>query len=137
MVGIIAISHGNYVKELINSVELIYGKIDEIEAICLEKAESIESLNSKIELKIKGLDADEILILVDLLGGTPYNASSLWMKNPNINVVTGINMPMLLEILPHRNEGLMKVSKIAEESAKNGIINVGEKYKTLNKPKII
>jgi len=131
MVGIIAISHGTFVKALIDSVEMIYGKLDKIQAICLQKGESTDSLNTKIELKIKELDTDEILILVDLLGGTPYNASSFWIKNPRINVVTGISMPMLLEILPHRNEGLEKVSEIAEESAKNGVVNVGKKYKTL------
>lgn len=133
MVGIIAISHGTFVKALIDSAEMIYGKLDKIQVICLQKGESVESLNSMIELKIKELGTDEILILVDLLGGTPYNASSLWIKNPKINVVTGISMPMLLEILPHRNEGLEKVSEIAEESAKNGIVNVGKKYKTMNK----
>lgn len=131
MVGIIAISHGTFVKALIDSVEMIYGKLDKIQAICLQKGESTDSLNTKIELKIKELDTDEILILVDLLGGTPYNASSFWIKNPRINVVTGINMPMLLEILPHRNEGLERVSEIAQESAKNGVVNVGKKYKTL------
>ncbi len=44
MVGIIAISHGSYVKALINSIEMIYGKLDKIETICLEQTESIESL---------------------------------------------------------------------------------------------
>ncbi|MDF2882345.1 MAG: system fructose subfamily transporter subunit [Clostridiaceae bacterium] len=135
MVGIVAISHGVYAKELINSIEMIYGKVDKIKAICLDKTESVESLNGKIEHEIKELNVDEVLILVDLLGGTPYNASSLWIKDPNINVITGINMPMLLEILPHRNEGLKRVSQIAEDSAKNGIVNVREKYKTLNRTK--
>lgn len=135
MVGIIAISHGAYVKALINSIEMIYGKLDKIETICLEQTESVESLNKKIDIKIKELAVDEILILVDLLGGTPYNASSLWIKNPKINVVTGLNMPMLLEILPYRNESLEKVSRLAEEAAKNGVVNVAERYKTLNKAK--
>lgn len=137
MVGIIAISHGTYAEALINSVEMIYGKLEKIVAVRLEKAESIESLNKKIEMKIKELNVDEILILADLFGGTPYNASCLWIENPKINVITGINMPMLLEILPLRNEGLEKVSKVAEEAAKNGIVNVRERYKTLNKTKDI
>ena len=135
MVGIIAVSHGTYAEALINSVQMIYGKHDKITTVCLEGKDSIESLNKKIDIKIKELDVDEILILVDLLGGTPYNASCLWMENPKINVVTGINMPMLLEILPYTNESLEKVSKIAEEFGKSGIINVRERYKTLNKTK--
>lgn len=137
MVGIIVISHGTYAEALISSVEMICGKLEKIAAIGLKQTESIDSLNKKIEMKIKELNTDEILILVDLLGGTPYNASCLWIENPKINVVTGINMPMLLEILPLRNEGLEKVSKVAEEAAKNGVVNVRERYKVLNEAKDI
>ena len=135
MVGIIAISHGSYVNALINSVEMIYGKQDKISTISLEQEESIESLRKKIERKIAELNTDEILILVDLLGGTPYNAACLFMEDSRVNVVTGINMPMLLEILPYKEANLDKISQIAEDCAKNGVVNVRQRYKTLNKTK--
>lgn len=135
MIGIIAISHGTYAEALINSAEMIYGKLNKVSTICLQQKDSVDSLNKRIDEKIKELNTDEILILVDLVGGTPYNESCLWMEKPNVNVVTGFNLSMLLEILPYTNESLQRLSQLAEESGKNGIVNVREKYKALNKTK--
>lgn len=133
MVGIIVISHGPYAKSLIESVEMVYGKQEKIEAICLGKDESIESLQERIKDTIKKLSLKKILIIVDLLGGTPYNATSIKLEDPNVNVITGLNMPMILKILPSRNKTLEEVSNIAIESGKDGIVNVSEKLKMLNK----
>jgi len=133
MVGIIAISHGPFSKALIKSVEMVYGKQDKVEAISLDPGESVETLKNRINEIIKEFQVDEVLVMVDLLGGTPYNASSLEIENSNINVITGLNMPMLLEILPFRNETLEKISSIATEAGKNGIVNVKERLKNINK----
>ncbi|PJI09219.1 MULTISPECIES: PTS sugar transporter subunit IIA [Clostridium] len=133
MVGIIAISHGPYAKSLIESVEMVYGKQEKLEAICLGKDESIESLQERIKDTIKKLDLKKILIIVDLLGGTPYNATSIKLEDPNVNVITGLNMPMILKILPNRNKTLEEISNIAIESGKDGIVNVSEKLRMLNK----
>lgn len=135
MIGIIAISHGPYAKSLIQSVEMVYGKQEKLQAICLGQDESLESLQIKINDAVRALNLEKILIIVDLLGGTPYNATSMQLSNPNINVITGLNMPMLLHILPHRNKSLEEVSEIAIMSGKNGIINVSKKFKSLNEAK--
>ncbi|MFL0252639.1 PTS sugar transporter subunit IIA [Clostridium neuense] len=135
MIGIIAISHGPYAKSLIQSVEMVYGKQEKLQAICLGQDESLESLQIKINDAVRALNLKKILIIVDLLGGTPYNATSMQLSNPNINVITGLNMPMLLHILPHRNKSLEEVSEIAIMSGKNGIINVSKKFKSLNEAK--
>lgn len=135
MVGIIAVSHGPFSKALIKSVEMVYGKQDKVEAISLEPGESMESLKNKINEIIKEFQVNEVLIMVDLLGGTPYNASSIEMENSNINVITGLNMPMVLETLLFRNETLEKISSIATEAGKNGIVNVKERFDNLNKLK--
>lgn len=135
MVGLIIITHGIYASALIKSLEMLSGKVEKIEAIELEQGEGIESLQEKIKKAIIKLGTEEVLIMVDLLGGTPYNASSIELENPNINIITGINMPMILEILPHRNEGINIVSRIATDGGKNGIVNVKDRYDSLNKEK--
>ena len=81
MVGIIAVSHGPFSIALIKSAEMLYGKQDKVEAISLEPGESMESLKNKINETINEFQVDKVLILVDLLGGTPYNASSIEMEN--------------------------------------------------------
>ena len=73
--------------------------------------------------------------MVDLLGGTPYNASSIEIENSNINVITGLNMPMILEALLFRNETLENISSIVTEAGRSGIVNVKERLDNLNKLK--
>lgn len=133
MIGIIIASHGSYAKALISSIEMVCGKQEKLEAVCLDAGESIEGLNIKIKEAIKNLDVNEVLIFVDILGGTPYNAGSFELDNPNVNIVTGVNMSMILDILPHRDESLMILSKLASDAGKSGIVNVKEKFQTLNK----
>jgi len=133
MVGIIAISHGPFSKALIKSVEMVYGKQDKVEALSLEPGESMENLKNNINEIIEEFKVNEVLIMVDLLGGTPYNASSIEMENSNINVITGLNMPMILEALLFRNETLEKMSLIVTEAGKSGIVNVAERLHNLNR----
>ncbi len=128
MVGIIAISHGSYAKALINSVEMIHGKQKKIRTICLEGNNSIESLKEKIDRTIEELNVEEILILVDILGGTPYNAACLFMDRKNINVITGMNMPMIVEIIPYMVQDLDKISSLAEHFGQSGVVNIRERY---------
>lgn len=135
MVGIIAISHGPYAEALIESVEMVYGRQEKIKAICLRRDESLESLQAKINGEVKALGLEEVLIIVDLLGGTPYNATSMQLNNPNISVITGLNMPMVLHVLPNRNKSLNEVTNIAMTSGKDGIVNVSEKFKALKAAK--
>lgn len=136
MVGILLVTHGPYATALIESVEMVYGKQEKIESVYLNQGESVEKLQDKINEAINTLNCEQVLIMVDILGGTPYTAGAIKLENPNINVITGINMPMLLEILPHRNEDLKVLSKIAAESGKNGIVDVKEKYEMINKNKL-
>lgn len=133
MVGIIAISHGSYAKALINSVEMIYGKQKKIRTICLEGKNSIEILKEQINRTIEELNVEEVLILVDILGGTPYNAACLFMDRKNINVITGMNMPMIVEIIPYMVQDLDKISSLAEHFGQSGVIDIRERYNNIQK----
>ncbi|MDI3311517.1 MAG: PTS sugar transporter subunit IIA [Thermoanaerobacterium sp.] len=133
MVGIILVSHGPYAEALYESLKMIYGEQDKIETINFKIGESIDDLRKKIGLAKKRLQTEEVLIFVDIMGGSPYNVSSLEIDD-KVNVITGFNMPMILEILSRRNEKLSVVSNIAKNAGKNGIVDVHEKlYERLNK----
>lgn len=133
MVGIILVSHGSYAEALYESLKMIYGEQEKVEAINFTIGESIDDLKKKINLAKKRLQTEEILIFVDIIGGSPYNVSSLEIDD-KVNVITGFNMPMILEILSKRNERLSVVSDIAKNAGKNGIVDVHEKLsERLNK----
>lgn len=133
MVGIILVSHGPYAEALYESLKMIYGEQEKVEAINFTIGESIDDLKKKIDVAKKRLQTEEILIFVDIIGGSPYNVSSLEIDD-KVNVITGFNMPMILEILSRRNERLSVVSDIAKNAGKNGIVDVHEKLsERLNK----
>ncbi|MGF7429632.1 PTS sugar transporter subunit IIA [Thermoanaerobacterium thermosaccharolyticum] len=133
MIGIILVSHGPYAEALYESIKMIYGEQDKIETINFKIGESIDDLKENIDRAKKRLQTDYVLIFVDILGGSPYNVSSLEIDD-KVNVITGFNMPMILEILSRRNEPLSLVSKIAKRAGKNGIVDVQEKLsEKLNK----
>lgn len=103
---IILAAHGLLAKEMLNSTEMICGKQKNVDVIEFVPGEDTEDLIQKYMGCISKLEKDsEILIVVDLFGGSPYNAAfDIVMKNKKIDILTGMNMPMLLELLMVREK---------------------------------
>ena len=98
MINILILSHCESTKELIKTAEVIAGKQENLFYINQDiKNENLASLQGKISEILKKIDNEKgTLVLTDMLGGTPCNASVLLTKNFNIEVLTGVNLPMLL-----------------------------------------
>lgn len=105
--NIFVCSHGNFAEELVNSAEMIVGKMSDVSSFCLQPHMSMEEFSAQIEEKIlihkKDDNNSEFLAFVDLFGGTPCIATSTLTKKYNMLVVTGVNLPMLLEIETLKN----------------------------------
>lgn len=123
MVGILILSHGSLPQALISSAQLVVGTMHRTEGIALLAQESVPSLNARIREKVAHLDeGDGVLILTDVLGGTPTNLSLSLLDHGKVDVVTGVNLPMVLALASHRNErSLEKLSKIAIRSGRKSI----------------
>lgn len=99
MVGVIVITHGNLGSELIKATELIKGDLKGALAISVDAAKGVENLKKEITTAIKKVDSGHgVLILTDLFGGTPSNISLSFLKEHKVEVVTGVNLPMMLKI---------------------------------------
>ncbi len=98
MINILILSHCELTKELIKTAEVIAGKQENLFYIDQDiKNENLASLQEKISDILKKINDDKgTLILTDMLGGTPCNASVLLTKNFNVEVLTGVNLPMIL-----------------------------------------
>ncbi|MBQ4178802.1 MAG: PTS fructose transporter subunit IIA [Elusimicrobia bacterium] len=98
MINIMILSHCELTKELIKTAEVIAGKQENLFYIDQDiKNENLISLQGKISEILKKINNDKgTLILTDMLGGTPCNASVLLTKSFNIEVLTGVNLPMIL-----------------------------------------
>ncbi len=99
MIGVLVITHGNLGCELIQSAELIKGRLDGVLAISVDPIKGVEKLKKEITDGIKKVDRGKgVLILTDLFGGTPSNISLSFLKEGKLEVVTGVNLPMLLKL---------------------------------------
>lgn len=98
-IGVIIATHGLSSVELLKSTEMIVGKQKNVETVTFKEGEGLEELTNHYEKAlIKLSHMDDILILVDLLGGSPFNVAA----NQNYEVITGVNIPMLLELFLNR-----------------------------------
>lgn len=135
MISLIIGTHGSFSKELINSAELIYGKLENVNYITFLPGEGQNDLINKYKDIVNKLDQDpKILFLVDLFGGSPFNAASiLAFDNVHMDVVTGVNLPMLLEVYSNLdNSTLNELVEIAINSAQKSVCSL-KKSIELNK----
>lgn len=128
-VGILVVSHGLMAEGIKDSVNLIMGDAEGIETSSLVAGQDFESLKEDILLKVEKLDQGKgVLIFVDLFGASPHNASvfnypELKEKNINIRVVTGMNLPMILETSAMREYSTLDdLADTAIQSGKDGIV---------------
>jgi PTS system mannose-specific IIA component len=101
MINVLILSHCELTKELIKTAEVIAGKQENLFYIDQDiKNENLASLQKKIDEILKKINNEKgTLILTDMLGGTPCNASVLLTKSYNIEVLTGVNLPMILSAI--------------------------------------
>jgi PTS system mannose-specific IIA component len=99
MIGVLITTHGNLGNELIKAAELIKGPLNDVLHVSIDQTKDIEEIKKEIGSAIKKLDkGDGVLILTDLFGGTPSNISLSFMKEGKVEVLTGVNLPMLLKL---------------------------------------
>lgn len=133
MIALIIGTHGMFSEELLKSSEMILGSQNNVGAVTFKPGEGTDTLLSKYNKLINELDcSDGVLFMVDLFGGSPFNAASiLAMKNENMEIITGVNLPMLLEVFGSRDfSNLSELLTIAENAGKNSIKPLVKKIET-------
>jgi PTS system mannose-specific IIA component len=132
MIGVLITTHGNLGSELIKAAELIRGTMKGIIPISVDQTKGVEDLRKEISTAIKKLDQGQgVLILTDLFGGTPSNISLSFMKEGKVEVITGINLPMLLKLPDFR--GNMSLKEFAQNIKDYGIKNISLASEILSK----
>ena len=126
MVGIILASHGEFAKGILQSGAMIFGEQENVQAVTLMPSEGPDDLKAKMKDAIASFDnQDQVLILVDLWGGTPFNqANSLFEEHKDKwAIVAGMNLPMVIEAYSSRSsmESAHEIAAFILKSAKEGI----------------
>jgi len=123
---ILLLSHGSLAVELINTAKMILGEFEDVHAIELLEGADINQYEQYIRFEIDS--SNEILILTDLLGGSPFITSckiyNSLADNRKVRIVTGMNLPMILEVINVReNCTLDELAIVAYEFGKKGIVD--------------
>jgi len=124
MIGILIVSYGKLAQALISSVQYLFGDLKRIRSVSIWPEDSEEEIKGRIQKNIAELnDGNGIVILTDILGGTPTNLSLSFLDDESVEVVTGVNMPMLLTLLSYRRyRSLKEIGKLAKKSGRRSII---------------
>jgi PTS system mannose-specific IIA component len=116
MIGIVIVTHGHLGEALIGAAEFIIGRRPKaIESISIDLSENAEKLRAKIAQGIKAVKGQEgVLILTDMFGGTPSNLSYSFLEEGHIEVLSGVNLPVLIQAANLRDKNI-ELSRLAAE----------------------
>jgi mannose PTS system EIIA component len=122
MIGGIIVSHGRLGEELLNALTIILGEAPNIEAISIGWYDDVEDSKRKISASLKNVDQKSgVIIFTDMFGGTPSNLSFTFQKEGHVEIITGVNLPMLIKFCSlQRSNSLKDVArKVVEQGKKN------------------
>lgn len=126
-------SHGLYAQEALKSVEMIIGQPRmNVQVVSVTEGRTYDDCLAELSEKYQSIESrgNEVLILVDIFGGTPSNiASYLALTKENIQVYSGFNMPVLLELIAVNPQSLMESKEIIENAYNNSFIDISKKMK--------
>jgi PTS system mannose-specific IIA component len=122
MIGGIIVSHGKLGEELLNALTIILGEAPNIEAISIGWYDDVEESKRKINQSLKRVDQKSgVVIFTDMFGGTPSNLSFTFQKDGQVEIITGVNLPMLIKFVSLQRSNTIKdvARKVVEQGKKN------------------
>ena len=131
MIGILIVTHCDLGREFLNVAEFIVGRMEAVEVISITQTSNSEKIRKMIEEKIAVLNKGKgVLILTDMFGGTPSNLSLSFLQDEMVEVLTGVNLPMVIAIAQNRSRmGLNELAEKAQEAGKMSISLAGNLLK--------
>ena len=128
MIGLVLVTHGRLAAEFITAMEHVVGPQEAIEGICIDADDDMEMRRQEIADAIQRVDQGKgVIILTDLFGGTPSNLAISLMKSEDVEVIAGVNLPMLIKLAKLRTDGGLADVACAAQDAGRKYINVASK----------
>jgi PTS system mannose-specific IIA component len=127
-IGAVIVSHGQVANELLAAAETVVGDVENIAAVSIGWHDDVEAAKAEIERAIGQVsNGTGVLILTDMFGGTPTNISAMFLKANEIELVTGVNLPMVIKVATLGKEvGLAEFAREVEEQGKSAIMRAGD-----------
>lgn len=124
MIGLLLVSHRNLAEEMKAVMEHVVGPQEQVETVSIFPTDNMEDRRLEIQNKIKSLNTgDGVIVLTDMFGGTPSNLAISMMNNDNIEVLAGMNLPMLIKLAQVRTTQTLNEATLSAQEAGKKYIN--------------
>ncbi|WP_230292682.1 PTS sugar transporter subunit IIA [Croceicoccus sp. Ery5] len=129
MIGLILVTHGDLAQEFVAAMEHVVGKQDRIVPVCIGPNDDMEARRSEIASAITEVnDGSGVIVLTDLFGGTPSNLAISLLETGKVEVIAGINLPMLIRLAGARNDMAVTDAVVAARDAGRNYITVASEF---------
>lgn len=135
-VGIIVVAHADYGSAMLRTAEFILGTLSDCTSISVDIAQEVPETVRRLDDAAQRLDKGAgVIILTDMFGGTPTNLALSLLGNHHVEVVTGVNLPMLLKVFSSRDKSLEELAELAGEAGTRGIVVAGKMLRNKTRDK--
>jgi mannose PTS system EIIA component len=125
MIGLVLVTHGRLASEFVHAVEHVVGPQQAIGTVCIGPEDKMETRRNDIEREIKAVNTGQgVIVLTDMFGGTPSNLAISLLEEGVVEVVAGLNLPMLVKLCRIRKECTLDKAASAAQDAGRKYINI-------------
>ncbi|WP_144098301.1 PTS sugar transporter subunit IIA [Croceicoccus sediminis] len=129
MIGLILVTHGNLAEEFVRAMEHVVGPQDDVVPVCIGPNDDMEQRRSEIRDAIASVDSGNgVIVLTDLFGGTPSNLAISLLNAGSVEVIAGINLPMLIRLAGARTEMTVTQAVAAARDAGRNYITIASEF---------
>jgi PTS system mannose-specific IIA component len=123
MIGVVVVTHGQLAAELVSAAETIVGDLPQFKAVSIGWHEDVQDAREEIAAAIAAVSAPEgVIVATDMFGGTPANLGITFLESGKVEVVTGINLPMLIKLAGLRDTAnVLDAARQIREHGRNAI----------------
>lgn len=133
MIGVVIAAHGDLAQELLKTSEFILGPQEAIEALTVDPAQPVEKMQADIKRAISRVDQGHgVLVLTDMFGGTPANMTLSFLEEGRVEVITGVNLPMMIRLSQCRDGKEMTLKEAAQSVVDYGRKSINQASSLLN-----
>jgi PTS system mannose-specific IIA component len=129
MIGMILVTHGRLAEEFVKAMEHVVGRQENVATVCIGPQDDVEARRKEIARAIKKVETGQgVVILTDLFGGTPSNLAISLLEEGRVEVIAGINLPMLIRLSGARDKMTIGEAVAAARDAGRNYITVASEF---------
>lgn len=118
-IGGVIVSHGQLANELLSAAETVVGDISHVTAVSIGWHDDVEMAQDQVKRAIASVsDGAGVLVMTDMFGGTPTNIAAMFLKDGEVEIVTGVNLPMVIKLASNSKD--LSLSELAQEVESQG-----------------